>query len=1208
MSDGEGEKPAGAGVPKTVVATPDDRGVAIPETVAAAPAAADGRIAPTVAAQPIDETRAPDGTAAAATSAASRIGQVLGGYVIKRKLAEGGMGEVYEAEHASIGRRAAIKILKAELGKDADVVARFQQEARAVNEIRHENIVDVFAFGATPEGGVFYAMDFLEGETLAARLRRPPSVGWDESLAILREVIDALAEAHAKGFVHRDLKPDNIFLQRIGERTRVKLLDFGIAKLLGAGGASALRTRIGSMMGTPLYMSPEQIQGSATIDHRTDVYALGVILYEMWSGSTPFRGDTLGEILNGHLKSPAPRLHRTDVRGVPVAAADVVQRMLAKAPDDRYASVRDVLTDLLAADARRRPTTATVAAAAPRGRVPAWAIGGGLLVTLGAAAFVLTRRDPETPAPPSAAAAATVPAAPPAVDYAAARERAQALLRASLAEAAPSIRVAGSDAAGTTRDPGSARVLFDLAGADPSEEVRGHAASALGRIGHADARGTFAELEAKAAPPLQPWYAEALLDLGDAGARKRLLRYARSADLAVALKATLALAERSAPGDAAAIDALTALAAREAELNQAVPYAGVLLLTRLAALRAPGARELLRAALAQADEGAQLAAAEGLARLGDDAGAAVLAAIVAKADSPRRLDAAAVQAQLGDASPRALLEAALADPDPAARARAARGLGALGDTRTVGALLRLLDDRDWSVRIPAALALVAIVGLDPALLARGSVDWASSALASEDWAARQAAAGVLGDLAEADAAPLLAQAIADRRAEVRVAAARSAGRHRSAAIARQVATAALAERDPVAQEEQVKALGAIGDAAATDALRTLSQDDGRVGVFAAGSLIAVGDPSGKERLVEAVGDRRTPIRLAAVESAGQARNPTVVPVLSVGARDPVFEVRFTASEGLATFGAEQALAVPVLESGLASDSIRVQARAQVGLSRFGVASAEGLDVAALLGSASTEDRLAAVKVVAVQPWAEARPHLRQLVADGDPAVRRAALDAVTSFAGGERDGVIAILRTRIDDPDAVARAKARAQLSKLVEPLDPTAPPPAPTPTPAAPPIDAGAVEVEAPVAAPVVADAAPPPATPAALLAAAQRALDAGRPADARAALKAARAALDAAGTPPEATYHLLDGFVLRATAAGQKDDRARVRALRRARTAFNRVLRAGTPEQEATARQQLAELAPLLTDKLLPFEEADDDAEGAPAAPPPEPAPAPP
>ncbi|MEO7731079.1 MAG: serine/threonine-protein kinase, partial [Kofleriaceae bacterium] len=286
------------------------------------------------------------------------IGQELCGYTIRRKLAEGGMGVVYEGEHQKIGRLGAIKVLKLEFCRSEDVVERFYQEARAVNSIRHENIVDIYDFGRDAQGRVFFVMEYLEGEPLSTRIRRG-AVAWPEAFPILEQTLRALKAAHDKGFVHRDLKPDNIWLRYVDGRVQVKLLDFGIAKLVGSESPREKLTQTGSVIGTPHYMSPEQINGSKDIDQRTDLYALGVITYEMFAGVTPFVGDTLQAIMTGHLFREPPRLADIPTNlGVPPQIAEIIDRMLVKDATGRYDSVGEVLDDLYDVNGNRWPTHA----------------------------------------------------------------------------------------------------------------------------------------------------------------------------------------------------------------------------------------------------------------------------------------------------------------------------------------------------------------------------------------------------------------------------------------------------------------------------------------------------------------------------------------------------------------------------------------------------------------------------------------------------------------------------------------------------------------------------------------------------------------------------------------------------------------------------------------------------------------------------------
>jgi serine/threonine protein kinase/HEAT repeat protein len=1037
------------------------------------------------------------------------VGKELGGYTIKRKLAEGGMGVVFEGEHGKLGRRGAIKLLKLEFCQNDEVVERFYQEARAVNSIRHENIVDVFDFGRDSDGRVFFVMEFLEGQPLSGRIKKG-AIPWKEAFPILEQTLRALKAAHDKGFVHRDLKPDNIWLKPTDTHVEVKLLDFGIAKLVGSDSPKEKLTRTGSIMGTPHYMSPEQINGAKDVDLRTDIYAMGIIMYEMFAGKTPFLGDTLQAIMTGHLFTEAPRLDDVPQNlGVPKPIVEVIDRMLAKDPADRYGSAIEVLDDLKAVDRNQAPAAETLnkqraskpalrktgGAAAPAAKqkpVGMYVGLGAVVLAVGALAWAKLGTSDDKPAPaPAGQQLATQPTRPsepikppPAkpLDYDALRKDAQTTLRASIKEAEPNVRVLGSDALGKVKDQPSVPALTDLTQNDPDPEARGHAASALGEIGASAAIAVLQKLEPAAAPPLKVWYASALARLGDKPAKQRLLGYARDNDLKISFPAALALADVSQPGDQDTIKALRVLAGHEAALNDIAPYAGAVILTKMAALHDAKARKLLYSILDSHDEGSRLAAAEGLARLGDDAGKKVLEDVYGNEASPNRLVATVALVPLGDYVGFDLITTKLADKDPEVRRLAARGLGEIGERKSVPSLVALANDGDWTVKIAAAAAVMAIVGLDPQVLAQASVDWTASALKSQDWAVRKAAAGVLGDMPEKDAVPLLASAIADPDPNVRLAASQSAGKMKTAEAATSVASAAKAEKDPKIKEEEVKALGSIGNPVAHDTLVELETDPGRVGVFAAGSLVAVGDAAGKAKLDTAVVAPQSDIRLAAVQSASQAKNPIVVSTLVTGVADKIFDVRFTAAEGLAGFHAEKASAVPVLTAALDSKDATVQGRAEAALIELGEKPpGNAPSPADMIDSPDAKVRLAAIPAIAELPPAEAAPLLRRVVGDVDQDVRRAGVDAIGHLTSKDKSAAIQLYKPLVEDADPVVRSKSQGELSRLVEAPPKAAaadPPPAPTAPDAPPPQlaaatgDAGSAANDAKTAADAVAAA----------------------------------------------------------------------------------------------------------------------------------------
>jgi eukaryotic-like serine/threonine-protein kinase len=277
-------------------------------------------------------------------------GTVVGEYTIETKLGEGGFGAVYRAVHPVIGKAAAVKILSRQLSSNPQMVSRFIAEARAVNQIRHRNIVDIFSFGQLANGRQYYIMELLEGSSFDAYIAAKKRITLTEALSLLRGVARALDAAHAKGIVHRDLKPENIFLVE-GEdgRREAKLLDFGLVKLLGdptTGQTGQHKTKTGTPMGTPYYMSPEQCRG-LEVDARTDVYSFGALVFEAITGTVPFQGLSTMDVLLQHMTADPPTASEREPSIPPEVDAALV-RMMAKDPADRPSRVSEAF-DLLAA-------------------------------------------------------------------------------------------------------------------------------------------------------------------------------------------------------------------------------------------------------------------------------------------------------------------------------------------------------------------------------------------------------------------------------------------------------------------------------------------------------------------------------------------------------------------------------------------------------------------------------------------------------------------------------------------------------------------------------------------------------------------------------------------------------------------------------------------------------------------------------------------
>ena len=285
------------------------------------------------------------GEAAAADRAQTEpdlVGRQVDKYRVLRILGRGGMGAVYEAVHEAIGQRIAIKVLKTELSSDSRHVQRFFDEARAVNIVRHPGLIKVYDFGHLPDGTAYITMEFLEGESLQERLSRfqkqNQRMDLVDVLRIARQIGSALEAVHAKGIAHRDLKPANLFLVPDSESPsgeRAKILDFGIAKFYDStkqgdpSGPAHLLTTVGKLLGTPAYMSPEQCSGAEHVDASIDVYALGVILYQMLAGRLPFEATLAVLIMTKHLTEPPPPLSPAEL-SLPPPLCDLVHEMLAK--------------------------------------------------------------------------------------------------------------------------------------------------------------------------------------------------------------------------------------------------------------------------------------------------------------------------------------------------------------------------------------------------------------------------------------------------------------------------------------------------------------------------------------------------------------------------------------------------------------------------------------------------------------------------------------------------------------------------------------------------------------------------------------------------------------------------------------------------------------------------------------------------------------
>ncbi|MBO6938736.1 MAG: protein kinase [Deltaproteobacteria bacterium] len=353
------------------------------------------------------------------------VGTTIDGrYEVESVLGEGGMGLVYKARHIVLNKPLAIKVLRPDVSRDEEIITRFRQEAQSASAIGNQHIIDISDFGTLPDGSTYFVMEFLNGVDLTGAIEEAaapppaepgqpaPRTGMDPKriVHVTKQLCRALGAAHEAGIVHRDLKPDNIYLiKRGGDSNFVKVLDFGIAKV---GGSSSKLTRAGQVFGTPHYMSPEQCAGSG-VDHRTDIYALGVIMYEMATGDVPFDADNLMGILTKHLYEE-PAAPRTLVPSIPEELELVILKAMTKQADVRYQTMEELLQDLERVEAgvgtMARETTTSFRTGATDS-IDAPNLGGGgksklpliaglavLLIGGGAAAAVmLAGEDPPEP-------------------------------------------------------------------------------------------------------------------------------------------------------------------------------------------------------------------------------------------------------------------------------------------------------------------------------------------------------------------------------------------------------------------------------------------------------------------------------------------------------------------------------------------------------------------------------------------------------------------------------------------------------------------------------------------------------------------------------------------------------------------------------------------------------------------------------------------
>lgn len=689
-----------------------------------------------------DAAACPDDGALVATVATLPRGTRLGAYRIERMLGEGGMAFVYEAMHEDLHRRTAIKMLRPEFANQHPIATRFLNEAKAVNLIAHQNIVEIYNFGENPDGSAYLVMEYLAGETLQQWLHRRRTLPVPLVVHVFGQIARALDAAHGKQIVHRDLKPSNVYIvAREDQPYFVKLLDFGIAQLRGEGAVHGL-TLAGAAIGTPPYMSPEQISGGA-VDVRSDLWAMGVMMYRAVTGGMPFAGESFSELADRivhHSPPPAEQLV-----ALPPSLARLIASCLERRIEERCASARSLLAGLelamrecgldgealLAAVAQDAgagggavtlpPVAAHRApAGSPRGHPGAearrgagstagagrgllrYAMGAAVLAVIGGAAIALGARDGQGRAAvrPPGGDRRTLEELITAGDLDGARALAARELGAALATGSPQQQKFVMNALAMARQHGGVPLLY-TALKGPAE-LRVQAARVLADLDLPDAAPKLRAALDESGDRVKVELAAAMYRLGDKDARPILVR--ALGDPGLRLVAATAMAAAGDAGGRAALGDLFEATSPDSDV-WCRAAAGLL------GLGDPRARKLLADELKQGDAARVVRAAEVLARAGDATARAQLARSSADRAFARRGEAALALARLGDRRALTWVNDGMAsvDPDDRGRALAVLGWFASGAPVELAAIAERAADREPALRV-RMIAEAALLG------------------------------------------------------------------------------------------------------------------------------------------------------------------------------------------------------------------------------------------------------------------------------------------------------------------------------------------------------------------------------------------------------------------------------------------------------------------------------------------------------------------
>ena len=955
-----------------------------------------------------------------------RIGTLFGNFRIVRKLGEGGMGIVYEAENPKIQSRAAVKILHAHLAEDEEFAQRFLNEARAVNVIRNRGLVEIFDFGKLPDGTLYYVMELLNGDSLHKRLaERKGPFPQLEVIGIGVQVARALAAAHKVGIVHRDLKPENIMIEADpvnAGQDWVKILDFGIAKIRASKAQQTdpdktdVKTQVGSSMGTHRYMPPEQHGNAEDVDGRADVFSLGVVLYELLTGHPPFKSSSLNLLVQ------TPPFVLTVNPAVSVRLSKLIAKMMAARRDDRP-TMEEVATQL-----------SSMLPAAVRNAKRLMALTGVLGIVVGAVLILLLSID-RVPTPSEL------------------RNRSHEVLAGYLNSSDAQARLLSVRAIGQSRDLDQRSLL------DPLVRVTGklspdavgvskEAARALGLLGAADATSPLLALLSRTeAPALQLAAAGALAQLQHPRGLEALRQLFGEGDELTKVQAALMLMEHRDFGGAPLLWASVTRGRLSEERRIEV-------LGRLARSDDDQAKQRLAEDLARLPSGEpRVKVAYALAQLGEDSGWAELKSAAMKTGAlGDQLLALRLLAALGDTEQESKLVELVRDrkqPD-SVREQAMAGLADGSHHSSLAPLSKSLDERGASarLRIAAAGAILQITAGELARLGEQSLHSARAALGSDSMAMRELAVAMLAEMNSPQAVELLGEALRDREKDIRRSAASALGKKslRGAVVALKPA---LQDSDPEVRSLAVQSIGQIaqtlgqrGDSQAAgpvvDELRRLSAAGSESDrLVASGVLLQLGEAQSGERTVlrEGLSSKDANQRRLAIE-LGDADRPTLISAL----KDPDGKVRLAAAHRLAKQGHHDG--ADVLRTEAASGD-REGLLAYVTLRKLGEDVPPPPGLGSLLTSGDVSTRLVVLGFVRDLPMEDAGRLVKIALLDPIPVVRRRAAEVSAELYRTTRlTRYLRIVRSLRNDPDVSVRAQATVlteeleQFVKSARPID----------------------------------------------------------------------------------------------------------------------------------------------------------------------------